>query len=88
MAAETTRADVATDDKPRARRDADRTRHTCDLSKLVEGWLDVFSITTARSINRSRRMRLEAALDWCDLLKAERDEYRQRIAELEHGVPS
>ena len=27
-------------------------------------------------------------LDWCDLLKAERDEYRQRIAELEHGVPS
>ena len=35
MAAETTRADVATDDKPRARRDADRTRHTCDLSKLV-----------------------------------------------------
>ena len=34
-AAETTRADVATDDRPRARRDADRTRHTCDLSKLV-----------------------------------------------------
>ncbi len=26
--------------------------------------------------------------DWCDLLKAERDEYRQRITELEHGVPS
>jgi hypothetical protein len=35
MAAETTRADFATDDKPRAGRDADRTRHTCDLSKLV-----------------------------------------------------